>query len=48
MKHRFLLFPDENHWILKPQQAKLWYETILAFLDHTVHGKPFEAPDALA
>src|SRR5699024_5694651 len=23
--HRFLYFPDENHWILKPQHAKVWY-----------------------
>ena len=23
--HRFLYFPDENHWILQPQHAKVWY-----------------------
>jgi dipeptidyl aminopeptidase/acylaminoacyl peptidase len=45
--HRFLLFPDENHWILKPQNAKIWYETVFAFLAHTVHGKPWVAPDLL-
>ena len=26
---RFLYFPDENHWILKPQNARLWYGTVL-------------------
>jgi len=22
---RLLYFPDENHWILKPQNSRLWY-----------------------
>ena len=22
---RLLWFPDENHWILKPRNSKLWY-----------------------
>lgn len=25
---RMLYFPDEGHWILKPQSSKLWYETV--------------------
>jgi dipeptidyl aminopeptidase/acylaminoacyl peptidase len=29
---KFLYFPDENHWILKPQNSKLWHETIFAWL----------------
>jgi len=36
--HRFLYFPDENHWVLKPQHAKLWYETVFAFLGRHVLG----------
>lgn len=32
MPHRFLYFPNENHWVLTPQHAKVWYETIFAFL----------------
>jgi dipeptidyl aminopeptidase/acylaminoacyl peptidase len=47
LPHRFLVFPDENHWILKPQHAKLWYQTVFAFLNHTVHGKPWETPELL-
>ena len=43
---RFLYFPDENHWVLKPQNAKLWYRTVLAFLDEHLNGVPFER-DAL-
>ncbi len=26
---RFLYFPDENHWVLKPQNARIWYGTVL-------------------
>jgi dipeptidyl aminopeptidase/acylaminoacyl peptidase len=22
---RLLFFPDENHWVLKPQNSRLWY-----------------------
>jgi dipeptidyl aminopeptidase/acylaminoacyl peptidase len=43
---RFLYFPDENHWIAKPQNARLWYGTLLAFLDEHLNGIPFER-DAL-
>ncbi|TQM04011.1 S9 family peptidase [Pseudonocardia kunmingensis] len=47
LPHRFLLFPDENHWVLTPQNAALWYETVTAFLDHHVLGKDWETPDLL-
>jgi dipeptidyl aminopeptidase/acylaminoacyl peptidase len=30
---RFLHFPDENHWVLKPQNSKLWHEEVLAWID---------------
>jgi dipeptidyl aminopeptidase/acylaminoacyl peptidase len=39
---RFLYFPDENHWVLKPQNARLWYATVLSFLDEHLRGIPFE------
>ncbi|WP_341359663.1 S9 family peptidase [Georgenia sp. M64] len=41
--HRFLYFPDENHWILTPQHARLWYEVVLGFLAQHVLGE--EAPE---
>jgi dipeptidyl aminopeptidase/acylaminoacyl peptidase len=47
LPHRFLYFPDENHWILTPQHAVLWYETVLAFLDHHVRGRDWVVPDLL-
>lgn len=27
-----LIFPDENHWILKPKNAVVWYESVLEFI----------------
>jgi len=44
---KFLYFPDENHWVLSPQHAKIWYTTVLAFLDTTIQGAPWSVPDAL-
>ncbi len=28
----FLVFPDENHWILKPQNSKQWHEAVNSWL----------------
>jgi dipeptidyl aminopeptidase/acylaminoacyl peptidase len=33
VESRLLLFPDEGHWILKPQNSRLWYNTVLGWLD---------------
>ena len=30
---RFLYFPDEGHWVLKPQNSKLWHDEVLAWMD---------------
>jgi dipeptidyl aminopeptidase/acylaminoacyl peptidase len=30
---RLLYFPDEGHWVLKPQNSKLWHQTVLDWLD---------------
>jgi dipeptidyl aminopeptidase/acylaminoacyl peptidase len=44
---KFLYFPDENHWILTPGHARVWYETVIAFLAQYVHGKDWERPSLL-
>ena len=31
---RLLIFPDENHWILKPQNALMWHREYFRWLDH--------------
>lgn len=33
LEAEMLVFPDENHWILKPQNAILWQRTFFRFLD---------------
>jgi len=30
---KFLYFPDENHWVLKPRNSILWHETVIGWLD---------------
>lgn len=44
---KFLYFPDENHWILKPQNARIWYATVLAFLDEHVLDREWVRPELL-
>jgi dipeptidyl aminopeptidase/acylaminoacyl peptidase len=44
---KFLYFPDENHWILRPPHVRVWYETVLAFLDEHVLGKDWVPPRLL-
>jgi dipeptidyl aminopeptidase/acylaminoacyl peptidase len=34
---KLLLFPDEGHWVLKPQNSLLWYQTVLDWLKQWVH-----------
>jgi dipeptidyl aminopeptidase/acylaminoacyl peptidase len=33
---RLLFFPDEGHWVLKPQNSQLWFNTVLGWLDRYV------------
>ena len=33
---KLLVFPDENHWVLKPLNSILWHETVLGWLDQWV------------
>ena len=44
--HRFLYFPHENHWILAPQHAQVWYAVVSGFLAEHVLGQ--EPPAAAA
>jgi dipeptidyl aminopeptidase/acylaminoacyl peptidase len=30
---RLLIFPNENHWVLKPADSVQWYHTVLGWLD---------------
>lgn len=46
-QHRFLYFPDENHWILQPQHAKVWYGVVEHFLAKQVLGQDMPVPEDL-
>jgi dipeptidyl aminopeptidase/acylaminoacyl peptidase len=30
---KLLYFPDEGHWVLKPQNSEFWYKTVLGWFD---------------
>ena len=33
IESRLLWFPDEGHWVLKPRNSRLWYHTVLDWID---------------
>jgi dipeptidyl aminopeptidase/acylaminoacyl peptidase len=33
---KMLYFPDEGHWVLKPQNSRLWYKTVNDWVDQWV------------
>jgi dipeptidyl aminopeptidase/acylaminoacyl peptidase len=33
IESRLLVFPDENHWVLKPNNSLLWHKTVFDWLD---------------
>ncbi|GAB2573861.1 S9 family peptidase [Streptomyces capparidis] len=43
----YLYFPDEHHWVLSPNNARIWYSTVLNFLDHHVLGRQWQRPELL-
>jgi len=36
IKSRFLYFPEENHWVLKPQNAQVWQREFFKWLKETL------------
>ena len=44
IESRLLIFPDENHWVLKPANSIEWYHTVLGWLD--AHLENASAPHA--
>jgi dipeptidyl aminopeptidase/acylaminoacyl peptidase len=37
---RIVVFPDENHWILKPQASRLWHRELFAWIEKYVGAGP--------
>jgi dipeptidyl aminopeptidase/acylaminoacyl peptidase len=36
IESKLLYFPDENHWVLKPQNSVLWHDTVNAWLQQHI------------
>ena len=37
---RLVYFPDENHWVLKPQNSRLWYSEFFDWIARYARGGP--------
>ena len=37
---RLLVFPNENHWVLKPKNSRQWYAEVLGWMDRWTKGAP--------
>ncbi|HJX83909.1 MAG TPA: S9 family peptidase [Candidatus Angelobacter sp.] len=37
---KMLYFPDEGHWVLKPQNSQLWYKTVNGWVDGYLKKSP--------
>ena len=37
---RIVVFPDEGHWVLKPQNSQLWYKEFHAWVGKHVDTRP--------
>ena len=37
---KMLYFPDEGHWVLKPQNSQLWYKTVNDWVDQWLKPSP--------
>ena len=45
IESQFLTFPDENHWVLKPENSLVWHKTVLNWINKHVGLPPFTDED---
>jgi dipeptidyl aminopeptidase/acylaminoacyl peptidase len=38
IRSKLLMFPDEGHWVLKPQNSQLWHRTVFEWLGEYLGG----------
>jgi dipeptidyl aminopeptidase/acylaminoacyl peptidase len=38
VESKLLVFPDENHWVLKPKNSIQWHQTVFAWLAKHLKG----------
>ncbi|MDW5264861.1 MULTISPECIES: S9 family peptidase [Acidobacteriaceae] len=44
---KMLYFPDEGHWVLKPQNSELWYKTVNDWCDQWTHSGTYSVANTL-
>jgi Dipeptidyl aminopeptidases/acylaminoacyl-peptidases len=44
---KMLYFPDEGHWVLKPQNSELWYKTVNDWCDQWTYSGKYSAANRL-
>ena len=42
---QFLTFPDENHWVLKPENSLVWHKVVLNWINKYVGLPPYTDED---
>jgi len=45
---RLLIFPDENHWVLKPKNSVQWYDEVFGWMGRYIGGASAAAPATAA
>ena len=40
VESKLLVFPDENHWVLKPANSVQWHHTVNGWLDRFLKTQP--------
>jgi dipeptidyl aminopeptidase/acylaminoacyl peptidase len=38
IESKYLRFPDENHWVLKPQNSMQWHTEVFGWLEKYIGG----------
>lgn len=44
---KFLYFPDEGHWVLKPQNSQLWNATVSDWCDRWTHSNQYASTNTI-
>lgn len=45
VESKFLTFPDENHWVLKPENSLVWHKVVLNWINHYADLPPYAEED---
>jgi dipeptidyl aminopeptidase/acylaminoacyl peptidase len=45
---RLLIFPDENHWVLKPKNSVQWYDEVFGWMGRYIGGQPVPTAQPMA